>query len=216
MVVGVAPESSPNCGELSPWALPRVTRSSAGGDTAGPPGGTANPAVGSQLLHFAAARFADFLHLSLSVFPLFCLYSSPRAPSSFLLTTSLLPTLPLRKAFFFKDHPSFPSHLSLLSYHYFFFSPKEDNLEKAGFGKRNQSGIQHLLSLSDLGQVITMPSWLPVAVWPCVLQRCEHLASHAAAALSICLDCAFPASAILFPHDTRFGPVGKGSLGGFG
>jgi hypothetical protein len=94
-----------------------------GETAAGPSGGTENPAVGSQLPHFAAARFADFLHLSLSVFPLFCLYSSPRAPSFFLLTTALLPTLSLRKAFFFKDHPSFPSYLSLLSYLYFFFSP---------------------------------------------------------------------------------------------
>lgn len=72
---------------------------------------------------FAAARFADFLHLSLSVFPLFCLYSSPRVPSSFLLTTTLLPTRPLRKAFSFEDHASFPSHLSLLNYLYFFFLP---------------------------------------------------------------------------------------------
>lgn len=115
----------------------------------GAPGGRAKSASGSQRLHFAAARFADFLHLSLSVFPLFCLYSSPRAPSCFLLTAALLPTLPSRKAFSFKDHPSFPSHLSLLSYlSYVFSSPKEDNLEKAVFGRREVKVVYSTFSHS--------------------------------------------------------------------
>lgn len=125
---------------------------------------------------FAAARFADFLHLSLSVFPLFCLYSSPRVPSSFLLTTTLLPTRPLRKAFSFEDHASFPSHLSLLNYLYFFFSA----LMKTTWRKQDLEREKSKCTKKSKKSKYTAPS---LTQWPWTSNNDATLASNGCLAL---------------------------------